>query len=378
MKNNWQIKKLEEVIEKVVTITKINRKNFLKEGKFPIVSQESDFINGYWDKESDVFKVNSPLIIFGDHTQVLKFIDFDFVMGADGVKIIQPKQYLDPKYLYYFLQSFNLKSLGYARHYRHLKEIEVVFPESLVEQGRIVKIIDEAFEKIDKMKENAEKNLQNSKELFDSYLQNVFSKKGDGWEEKILEDLGQITSSKRIYKKEYVKNGIPFYRIKEVKELAHNNAISLELFISNDRYTEIKNTFGVPKIGDILMTAVGTIGEIYVVKDNAKFYFKDGNILWFKNFKSINPYFLKFVLISFVEQFNQLSKGAAYSALTIEKLNKHRIYIPKSISEQERVVKKLDSLSEETKKLEANYLQKIADLDELKKSVLSKAFAGEL
>ena len=68
------------------------------------------------------------------------------------------------------------------------------------------------------------------------------------------------------------------------------------------------------------MTAVGTIGEIYVVKNDEEFYFKDGNILWFKNFNSVDPYFLKFVLMSFVEQINKLSKGSAYSALTIEKL----------------------------------------------------------
>jgi type I restriction enzyme S subunit len=255
--------------------------------------------------------------------------------------------------------------------------IEIPIPP-LPEQHRIVKILDEIFEKTAKAKANTEKNLQNTKDLFESYLQSVFANPRKDWEEKRLEELGKITSSKRIYKKEYVKDGIPFYRIKEIKELAHNNNITLELYISKKRYTEIKDVFGVPLKGDILMTAVGTIGEIYVVKNDEKFYFKDGNILWFKNFNSVDPFFLKFILMSFVEQINKLSKGSTYSALTIEKIEKHRIFFPKSLTEQKSIVAKLDTLSAKTKKLAEIYQHKLADLEELKKSVLKKAFSGKL
>ena len=167
------------------------------------------------------------------------------------------------------------------------------------------------------------------------------------------------------------------HRIKEVKELANDREISLELFISKERYNEIKKAFGVPSVGDILMTAVGTIGEIYVVKDESEFYFKDGNVLWFRNFESIDSYFLKYVLVFFVEQIKKLSQGSAYNALTIEKIEKHKIFIPKLI-EQKAIVKKLDGLSEQTKKLESIYQKKLVDLEELKKSVLNKAFTGEL
>jgi type I restriction enzyme S subunit len=171
---------------------------------------------------------------------------------------------------------------------------------------------------------------------------------------------------------------VPFYRIKEIKELAHGKNITVELYISKDRYKEIKDVFGVPAEGDILMTAVGTIGEIYVVGRDGDFYFKDGNVLWFKDFDSVDPHFLKFALMSFVENIKKLSKGSAYSALTIEKIDKHKIFIPKSLAEQRVIVKKLDSLSVETKKLEKIYEQKLSDLEELKKSLLRKAFLGGL
>ena len=140
------------------------------------------------------------------------------------------------------------------------------------------------------------------------------------WESEALGKLGKITSSKRIFKKEYVSEGVPFYRTKEVKNLANNQPIATELFISNDRYEEIKNKHGVPKAGDILITAIGTIGEIFVIDNDSPFYFKDGNVLWLKDYDLFDKSFLKYVLTAFVDELQNLSRGAAYSALPIQKL----------------------------------------------------------
>ncbi|MFM1641214.1 restriction endonuclease subunit S [Aeromonas salmonicida] len=253
----------------------------------------------------------------------------------------------------------------------------VAYPSSLVEQQRIVVILDKAFEAIAAARANAEQNRQNARALFESYLQSVFSQRGEGWEEKSLEELGTITSSKRIFKSEYVKSGVPFYRTKEIKELANGRDITTELFISEVRYREIKTGFGVPKEGDVLLTAIGTIGEAWVVEGNSDFYFKDGNVLWLKEFTSIIPRFLKYVLQSFVESLNKMSHGSAYSALPIQRLNAHKIFLP-SLAEQEQIVSTLDSLYEETQRLESLYERKIAALDELKQSLLQQAFSGNL
>ncbi|MCX6981861.1 MAG: restriction endonuclease subunit S [Verrucomicrobia bacterium] len=126
----WVEKPFEDCIEDVKYTTKIQRKEFLEEGDFPIVSQEAEFTNGYWDNAADVFKVSRPVVIFGDHTQVLKYIDFDFVLGADGVKLLPPKPFLNPKFFFYALRSAPLKSLGYARHYRLLKELQIGYPDT--------------------------------------------------------------------------------------------------------------------------------------------------------------------------------------------------------------------------------------------------------
>ena len=94
----WETKDFEDCIEKVNYTNKIQRKNFLETGTFPIVSQEQEYVNGYWNDSKDVFKIIKPVVLFGDHTQVLKYVDFDFVLGADGVKILQPINNLNCKF----------------------------------------------------------------------------------------------------------------------------------------------------------------------------------------------------------------------------------------------------------------------------------------
>ncbi|MEL6492742.1 MAG: restriction endonuclease subunit S [Cyanobacteria bacterium J06621_3] len=161
------------------------------------------------------------------------------------------------------------------------------------------------------------------------------------WKTCLLGQLGEITSSKRIFQREYVESGIPFYRTKEIKELANQESVSSELFISRERYEEIKGKFGVPKIGDILVTAIGTVGEIYVVENKEEFYFKDGNVLWLKNFEDVDPYFLRYLLSSLINDLKGLSSGSTYKALPIAKLKSYKVPLP-PIAEQRRIAAILD------------------------------------
>lgn len=194
------------------------------------------------------------------------------------------------------------------------------------------------------------------------------------WEKKPLEQLGVITSSKRIYKKEYVKSGIPFFRTKEVKELANGKEIATELFISRERYLEILDKFGVPEEGDILLTAIGTIGEVYVVNNASPFYFKDGNVLWLKNFNELSPYYLRYALLSFVDELNALSNGAAYNALPINKLKQHQVFVPpKNI--QNEIVTVLDKAFSDIDQVRANTEKNLQNARELFDSYLQQVFS---
>lgn len=296
---------------------------------------------------------------------------------------IYPNDKFIPEFLYYkFLEGYTeLVSLATGGAQPNISQEKIkntlvpLIP--LQEQQQIVNILDEAFEAIDQAKANIEKNIANAKELFQSKLNDIFSQKGEGWEEKSLGELGTLTSSKRIFKNEYVSEGIPFYRSKEIKELSHGKEISLELYISSERYNEIKSKFGVPQKGDILLTAVGTIGEMYVVEGDRDFYFKDGNIMWLKDFNTLNPNYLRYALSNFVEQLKSMSQGAAYSALTIEKLKKYKVPLP-NMDTQNKIVDALDDIHLKSNQLSDCYAKKLSDLEELKNSILQKAFNGEL
>ncbi|HFU4002298.1 TPA: restriction endonuclease subunit S [Streptococcus suis] len=146
-----------------------------------------------------------------------------------------------------------------------------------------------------------------------------------------LSEFATITSSKRVHLSDYVEVGVPFYRSKEIIELANNQGISETLFISEEKYNEIKNKYPVPQIDDILITAVGTIGKIYLVKD-VGFYFKDGNLIWIRdvNKEIININYLYYFLNSPVFQSNIIKNniGAVQKAITIDHLKSIELDLP--------------------------------------------------
>ena len=161
-----------------------------------------------------------------------------------------------------------------------------------------------------------------------------------------LGDLVEITSSKRVMFSDYVDNGIPFYRSKEIIELHNGNAVSTELFISEEHYTKIVSKFGAPIEGDILLTSVGTLGIPYQVIKNDKFYFKDGNLTWFRNFNErANRKFIYYWLTSLVakQRFEEITIGSTQKALTIVALKSIPLNLP-NIEAQERIVTILNAL----------------------------------
>lgn len=151
------------------------------------------------------------------------------------------------------------------------------------------------------------------------------------WEKAKLENCCEVTSSKRIFYSEYVDNGIPFYRSKEIIEKKQGKLISEPLYISEEKYEEIKNKFGVPCVGDMLLTSVGTIGIPYIVKSTDKFYFKDGNLTWFKNFnnKLLSKYLFYWICSpKGAKTLYNTTIGSSQKALTIAALKNIEIELP--------------------------------------------------
>ncbi len=384
MKQGWKTEPFEECIEKVTYTQKIQRKDFLDDGSYPIVSQEEAFINGYWDNEADLFKVTTPIVIFGDHTKVLKYVRFDFVVGADGVKILQPRKFLLPKFFFYQLQTANLNSLGYARHYRLLRELEIAYPP-LSEQRRIVGILDEAFECIATAKANAEKNLQNARAVFESHLNVVFNQRGKGWVEKPLADLCDI------------KHGFAFDGTEFSNDIPHGNPP----VITPGNFTEdgkllftARNTKrfkgDVPAgfrfdVGDLVVVMTDLSSKMKILGKPA--FVETADVLHNQRIGRVvflNDRIHKRILYYFMmsEQFLNKVKGSATGTMVKhtapKRILNNVIPFPRDQKEQLAIVAQINSLRQESQRLESIYRQKLSALEELKKSLLHQAFTGAL
>ena len=177
-----------------------------------------------------------------------------------------------------------------------------------------------------------------------------------------LSQLATVTSSKRIFLSDYVEEGIPFYRSKEIIAKSNFESIEKPLYITEERYSDIKEKFGVPVFGDLLITSVGTIGYVHLVNDDdGDFYFKDGNLIWIKNLLQQNlAYFLffKFRTPEFKEMLNSIAIGSSQKALTIETVKKIEIEIPSDNSliefnqETKTIVKFIYNLQKQNTKLQ--------------------------
>ena len=168
----WKVVNFEKcIIKKKVGITKIKQQQYKKFGEYPIVDQGQKLIAGYWNNKKDLYQDELPVIIFGDHTRIIKFVDFPFVAGADGTKIIIPdKSKTYPLFFYYALLTLNIPSRGYNRHYSLLKEKKIPLPP-LQEQKAIAFVLST----IQTAKEKTEQVIQATKELKKSLMKHLFT-----------------------------------------------------------------------------------------------------------------------------------------------------------------------------------------------------------
>ena len=295
---------------------------------------------------------------------------------------LEPFEFMEPKFIYYFYQTTDFQKQFMSKmtgliggvSMGKFKKIDILAP-SLPEQKRIVAILDEAFESIAKAKESAEINLKNANEIFESYLQNVFENKGAGWEEKTLKEISDIfgrgrsmnrpRNDPKLYGGKY-----PFIQTGDIRNSNHHIG----------EYTQTYNEIGLAQSklwlkGTICITIAANIAETGILSFDA--CFPDSVIGLVVNQKIANNNFVEYMLQSFKKRLQAKGKGSAQDNLNMKKFENEYFPIP-TLLEQERIVTKLDTLSTETKKLEAIYEKKLADLEELKNSILAKAFDGEL
>jgi type I restriction enzyme S subunit len=391
MRDGWHNLTMLEACD-LITCGVAARPNYVDEG-IPFLSAKNvkegkilytDFNSISLETHLELTKKNKPLpgdILYtrvgsyGEAAVIEKEIEFSVFVS---LTLIKPKRkLLDSHFLRYYLNSPEIKTLAKKSikssgvgnlNVGTVRKFPVKIPP-IEEQKEIVEIIDKAFESIDKAKANIEKNIENAKELFQSKANQIFSQAGEGWEETNIGEIGKVSMCKRILKHQTSQTGeIPFYKIgtfgKEPN--AYINAETFNLF---------KEKYSYPKIGDILLSASGTIGR-RVIFDGKPAYFQDSNIVWIDNNEEI-------ILNKYLYHFYEFcdwnpSKGATIKRLYNNDLRRIKISYPTCLEKQKEIIEVIEILDNHIQSLLTSYEEELKNLEELKKSILQKAFSGEL
>lgn len=352
----------------------------------------SKFRNG-----DTIFARITPCLENGKTAFIDNLVNFEIAFGSTEFIVFSGKEGIsDNMYVYYLLRAPEIREyaiknmVGTSGRQRVDKscfdKLEIVLP-CLEQQRRIASILSSLDDKIELNNEMNKTLEEMAQAVFKSWFVDFEPfKDGEfeeselgmipkGWNVGKVGDICDVSSSKRIFMADYKETGIPFYRGKEIIEKSKGNEVSTEIYVDIDKFTGIKSKFGSPTKGDILLTSVGTIGIPYLVKDE-EFYFKDGNLTWFKNFK-VNGYNLYiYYWIKYGEGKNNIDKitiGSTQKALTISSLKDMKIVIPSD----EGIYKFSSYVSTIVNRYEAN-INETLYLKSIRDTLLPKLISGEI
>lgn len=381
MKEGWSYGILEDAVKKGSSNISLNK---IKDevGEYPVFSAKGFAQNvSFFQQEKEYLGIIKDGAGIG---RVSRYQAKSSIVAT--MQYLIPKKGFDISFIQYFLNGIDFEKHRngstiphiYFKDYRTEK-----FPLlPLQEQQHIVSILDEVFAAIDKAKANAEQNLKNAKELFESYLQNVFETKGESWEDKTLKELTikiGSGSTPRGGQKNYKIEGISLVRSMNVHDFEFREKNLA--FIDDEQADALSNV--TLQEDDVLLNITGaSIARCCIIPKQFLPARVNQHVSIIRaNKQMIAPLFLASLLTSkfYKDQILGIGEqGATRQAITKVQIENFKISLPNTIQGQENVIKKINALSTETKKLEAIYQQKLTDLEELKKSVLQKAFNGEL
>ncbi|MGG2056318.1 restriction endonuclease subunit S [Lysinibacillus pakistanensis] len=317
--------------------------------------------------------------------RVVYFEEDNLYLCNNFTSVLRPNgELVVPKYFMYLMfnlhrtrkvKKFQNKTTGIInlKLDQYLSQTIVFIPEKEVQQ-KVVKVLDKTFDLIIKR----QSQITALEELTQSLFLGMFGddKTNDkNYKKRYLQDIAHVGSSKRVFVDELVNEGIPFFRGTEIGELAEGKAIAPELFITTEHYEKLKESSGVPKVGDLLMPSICPDGRIWMIEDNSPFYFKDGRVLWvsFKEM-TVNPLYIQFALkVKLIKDYLKIASGTTFAELKIFTLKNVELVIP-PMELQNDFAEKLLAVNKQKEKIKKSLLE----MESLYNTLLQKAFKGEL
>ena len=424
--SDWAVLPFEQAADVISDKGKrMKQGSYLLAGKIPVIDQGQDPIGGYTDDEDMAFDDELPVILFGDHTRSLKYVDKRFAVGAEGVKILRPREGYVPKFFYYLLRSLEIPSRGYSRHFQFLRKFHLpLAPEE--QQKRIVAEIEKQFSRLDEAVANLKRVKANLKRYKASVLKvAVEGKLTEDWRkqhpdvepaEKLLEriiaerraewsgkgtyrdqeaseyyDLPRLppgwvwTTSLQVFKEvkdgthdtpKYQENGVPFITQKHIKPAGLIfSDFKLISEVDHEQFYRRSN----PERGDILVSMIGVNrGQSCIVSTDAIFSIKNVGLFKPNHFLTSSK-FLQLYFSSLVGQklILRSSKGGAQPFIGLTELRAWPLPLP-PLKEQHWIVAEVERRLSVIDELEAAVEANLTRADRLRQSILSNAFAGKL
>jgi type I restriction enzyme S subunit len=368
----WEYIPFENCLEKTKIKFKLPKKDYKESGKYPVVSQEESLISGYHDNISYIFKVTKPIVVFGDHTLALKYIDFDFIVGADGVKILQPVEEINTKYFYYVLKALVPKTTGYARHYKLLKKLDIPVPP-LPEQERIVAKLDAAFAKIDEVVQLLNERYNNTSSLIATAQNALFEDMPLSIPRLKLSEAAKFENGDRgknyPSKKYQLSEGIPFVN---AGDFSLDGDITRDgmAYISEERF----DLLGAGKFQkeDILFCLRGSLGKSAINKTLKRGAIASSLVI-IRALQDIYPdYLFAFIRSDIVKRYiSETAGGTAQPNLSAKVVMGYEIPVP-SLQEQEAIADKFWALRLQGLKVNSLIKKKKLEFMVLKSAILKQ------
>jgi len=426
------------VINVTITDKKIPQKEYSIEGAYPIFDQGQEYIGGYTDKEEKLVECELPVIVFGDHTRVVKFVNQPFAPGADGVKVLQPKCFFIPKLFEYFSLHIatNLTSHGYARHYQHLAKSIIPLPPTN-EQLRIVAKIEALFSELDKGIESFKTAREQLKIYRQALLKHAFS--GKLTEQRRAENRDKLESAETLLQRIQTERQQRYLQqLKDWEAGSKPKAPKTLPPLTAEELAELPEGWASFMLGDCCIESVlGKMLDKEKNKGELKHYLRNINVrwgefnldnllemrfeesellryglqdgdlivceggepgrcaVWKKEFgqnmqiqkalhrirfsHSVNSAYVQkfFEFSAFSRKLEKMFTGTTIKHLTGEKLV--RIVIPVcSIAEQNQILSELDARFSEIDQLDQTLTTALQEAETLRQAILKKAFSGQL
>lgn len=358
----------------VASEKKIKQKEYQNTGLYPIIDQGTKLIGGYTNDKNKVIVCDHPVIIFGDHTKCVKYIDFEFAAGADGIKVLSPKSNVLPKFLFYgtLYLTFKIVDKGYARHYQYLEKNDFPLPD-LQEQDRIVSRIEELFSELDK----AVETLQTTKKQLTVYRQAVLKEVFSGFAETdSIENLTtMVTSGSRGWAQYYSNSGALFIRI---GNLTNNN---IEIIFDDVQYVDLpekaEGKRSLLNENDVLISITADLGSIGLVPKGIGEAYINQHIALVRFKNPLQGKFMAWFLRSDYGQKNLLKnkRGIGKPGLGLDDIRGAKVPVVSDLTAN-KIVLEIESRLSVCDNIEKTVDAALSQAEAMRQSILKKAFEG--